>query len=465
MYSDMPGLVDPEVAFHPPPPGVSQGGQPGGFYDAFPGAAAAQQQKVTDPRLTLRSSGWPMGYAPPTPFPPSAGTIPSWAGPTSASLQPNSAASWTFGQQQYPPFNNPTFNNTPALTWGGQTPAGSYGPPLTPTGQNSAPPFGGGAGGGGGYTPWSAPAYGPPGQDGITGGGFFGAAPANGQGLGVGWGEPVGKERKQRKRTVSMKRSKSAGPSPPKNQMQRSNSFGTAAASPFGQSVFGYQPWGYYPPAYMMNGDAYGPKNLARRPRDWRADYTPRSGLAAVWPNIVGRSRSDVQEYTDTTRRSLHPLLQYHMQNPPIDHDLRENPFTVDPDNLFLNIGRPYNNIDFAQLATTPPSPFMRIFHPSLPWYIDVRPAHPNGVTVYDVLAQMYRQLMSPITGRHYWNEDLTEEDRKAITLAFQRRCGTNAQEIQRGVVQVDYMGKKVIFEGFVKAKGGMWEMKTSRYE
>lgn len=137
----------------------------------------------------------------------------------------------------------------------------------------------------------------------------------------------------------------------------------------------------------------------------------------------------------------------------------------MDPDNLFLNIGRPYNNIDFAQLATTPPSPFMRIFHPSLPWYIDIRPTHPNGVTVYDVLAQMYRQLMSPITGRHYWNEDLTEDDRKAITLAFQRRCGTDSQEIQRGVVQVDYMGKKVIFEGLVKAKGGMWEMKTSRYE
>ena len=55
MYSDMPGLVDPEVAFHPPPPGVSQGGQPGGFFDAFPGAAAAQQQKYVNATFFFHS--------------------------------------------------------------------------------------------------------------------------------------------------------------------------------------------------------------------------------------------------------------------------------------------------------------------------------------------------------------------------------------------------------------------------
>jgi len=43
--------------------------------------------------------------------------------------------------------------------------------------------------------------------------------------------------------------------------------------------------------------EPYSTLNLARRPRDWRPDYTPRGGIAALTAYLlgVGRSRSDVQ--------------------------------------------------------------------------------------------------------------------------------------------------------------------------
>ena len=45
---------------------------------------------------------------------------------------------------------------------------------------------------------------------------------------------------------------------------------------------------------YMSYGEGYDERNLARRPRDWRADYNPRQGISSFLPR-VGRSRSDVQ--------------------------------------------------------------------------------------------------------------------------------------------------------------------------
>jgi len=41
-------------------------------------------------------------------------------------------------------------------------------------------------------------------------------------------------------------------------------------------------------------GEGYDEMNLARRPRDWRADYNARQGISSYLPR-VGRSRSDVQ--------------------------------------------------------------------------------------------------------------------------------------------------------------------------
>lgn len=154
----------------------------------------------------------------------------------------------------------------------------------------------------------------------------------------------------------------------------------------------------------------------------------------------------------------------YTTQDPPILLDLRMNPLEGNALN-FLHLGRPHNNIDFAQLATNPPASHMRLFHPRLPWYIDIYEKHPNGVTVFDVLTQMWQELLSQITGRHYWNEDLSDVDRAAIAGSFQTRCNGDEVLVARGVTKVDYLGRRIIFEGLVRTRGGMWELKTRKYD
>ena len=71
-----------------------------------------------------------------------------------------------------------------------------------------------------------------------------------------------------------------------------------------------------------------------------------------------------------------------------------------------------------------PPSPFYTTRNTLTPFlfplffiagYIDVRATHQNGVTVYDVMTQMYRELMKGITPRHWWNEEVGEELRAAV--------------------------------------------------
>jgi hypothetical protein len=211
----------------------------------------------------------------------------------------------------------------------------------------------------------------------------------------------------------------------------------------------------------MQYGEGFDEMNLSRRPRDWRADYHARQGISSYLPK-VGRSRSDVQEYSDPTRRILHPLLQYTPSHPPIYHDLRDNPLR--PNTLeFLNLQRPHNDIDYAQLATQPPSSVMRIYHPLLPWYIDVQQSHTNGITVFDVLTQIWQQLHTAISGKHYWNEELGEQERAALAKAFWGRSRGAQDEVARGIMRVDFLGGKVVLMGFVRGKNGMWEMKTRK--
>ena len=167
-------------------------------------------------------------------------------------------------------------------------------------------------------------------------------------------------------------------------------------------------------------------------------------------------------DYVDPTKRSLHPLLLFTQSDPPIYQNLLETPFhssSVD----FLNIRRPHNEIDLAQLACQPSAVFLRLFHHRFPWYIDVYQVHPNGITVADVLQQIHQQLHTQIHPRHFYNEEMTDSDRAEITKAFQVRCRNDPALIRRGVLQIDYLGDKIIFDGLVRAAKGLWELKLSR--
>jgi hypothetical protein len=208
-------------------------------------------------------------------------------------------------------------------------------------------------------------------------------------------------------------------------------------------------------PAYAR-GDVFDDRNLARRPLDWRPDYKPK---ITSW---LSKNRTEIADYVDPIKRTLHPLLLFTQSAPPIYQNLHETPFHSSSVE-FLNLRRPHNHIDLAQLACQPSAAVIRLFHLRLPWYIDVYQVHPNGITVGDVLQQIHHQLHTQIHPRHFYNEALTDADRAEITKVFQARCGSDPALIGRGVLQIDYLGDKVVFEGLVRAPKGLWELKLSR--
>lgn len=123
----------------------------------------------------------------------------------------------------------------------------------------------------------------------------------------------------------------------------------------------------------------------------------------------------------------------------------------------------PRNEVDLAQLAAYPPAPVLRLYHPKLPWYIDIHQSHPTGVTVFDVLAQMSLQMQAPIHGRHYYNDVLDAADRAALGKTYKERCRGRSGQSRKGIFHVDFLGEKFIFSGLARGKQGMWEIKSRR--
>jgi hypothetical protein len=157
---------------------------------------------------------------------------------------------------------------------------------------------------------------------------------------------------------------------------------------------------------------------------------------------------------------TLNNLLLYNTREDyPITYDLRHEPEVIEI--TFLNLDRPSNNLDFCQLATTPPVDELCIWHPRLPWYIHIHAAQDNGITVKDVLSQIYDHLAEPIWSNHFWNVELSAQDREQMRAAFQYRCGHDRQRMRKGISKLDFLGFDCVFLGLAKSKDGMWELKT----
>lgn len=225
--------------------------------------------------------------------------------------------------------------------------------------------------------------------------------------------------------------------------------------------------------------DTLDKTNLARRPRDWRAAYNPRasflSNLLAL--SSFSKNRSDVQGdnsffynncnvihhriYIDPIKRRLTSSLEYDAGRPPVIHDLRHNTYgpIFHARTLTNDRQTAFSDLDIAQFATTPPARFLRLFHPKLPWYIDIQPLRPNGIIVGDVLFQLYAQLRQQILPQHYWNDVLSQQDRSEISNAYMRR--TRESDEGHGILWIDFLCDEVVFEGLIRTKGGLWEIKT----
>ncbi|KAF8071676.1 hypothetical protein FPV67DRAFT_890158 [Lyophyllum atratum] len=213
----------------------------------------------------------------------------------------------------------------------------------------------------------------------------------------------------------------------------------------------------YSPGRWFADQASLDSLNLAPRPNDWRADYTP----PHVPRNIswcLSRGMQMPAKFPAEVPYALSPLIQYTSPSTyPLRYDIRDNPSETDIQ--FLNLLRPSNDIDFYQLATSPAVNELCLSHPRLPWYIHVCASQPNGITIGDVLTQIHESLSKPINQRDFYNVDMTASDREEMSTAFYHRRG---EDTGRGMLRMDFLGSNVTFLGLAKTKHGVWEIKTS---
>ena len=150
------------------------------------------------------------------------------------------------------------------------------------------------------------------------------------------------------------------------------------------------------------------------------------------------------------------PLLKYVGPNShPIGYDIRLNP--LDNDVQFLNLFRAANELDYIQPATVPPQREMCLWHPRLPWYIYIRGDDEKGITIQDILCQIYEELSKRLRTQDYCNDVLDERTREALFTAYSNRCGNENE----GFLRMDFLDSDCLFLGLKKSRSGMWEIKT----
>lgn len=138
---------------------------------------------------------------------------------------------------------------------------------------------------------------------------------------------------------------------------------------------------------------------------------------------------------------------------------MRRDPVTSIPSPLAVAYGQSYVLIDMTHDAMHPRAETIRLYHPLLPWSIDVK--QPYGVTLAHLFITIYNNLMTPIRSEDFWNVVLTDYQRSLITEAFHSRCKSE-EDRRKGIRRIDFLGRQCVLTGIVPGFNGQWEMKTS---
>lgn len=191
------------------------------------------------------------------------------------------------------------------------------------------------------------------------------------------------------------------------------------------------------------------------RPRSWRRDFKFKSGISS----LLFRSKSVSRQpnaSTDSARLNLASVLRHDKS---VILDLRRGKHLL----TIRALDRPVVANDLMQPSTNPPTLFMRLYHPRLPWYIDIMPST-NGsyVTLEDVFMTICQFLAGPIRREDYYNDELDAEDREELKQAWESRCN-NRKERMEGVKRVDFLREKYMFQGLSRGKNGMWQLHTGK--
>ncbi|KAL5498880.1 hypothetical protein ACEPAH_1398 [Sanghuangporus vaninii] len=205
------------------------------------------------------------------------------------------------------------------------------------------------------------------------------------------------------------------------------------------------------PSASVINGFAAGPRSSYKRPEDWREGFSMSrpNPLTRVFSFGLGglSGKPTLNKLLDAKQA----LCSWDVRRPP-------EAFHVLPSG---------KQLDFLQLnegAMNPEPVRMKITHPKLPWTIHVDARSSVGgqtciVTIGHLLSTIYGELMRPVYSRDFWNDILSEEDRKKIHDAWAARCNGDHVVAQQGIKRVDFLLDRYVFEG-LRRMGDGWEMK-----
>ncbi|KAL5522914.1 hypothetical protein ACEPAF_1181 [Sanghuangporus sanghuang] len=205
------------------------------------------------------------------------------------------------------------------------------------------------------------------------------------------------------------------------------------------------------PSASVINGFAAGPRSSYKRPEDWR------EGFSMSRPNPLTRVFSfGLGGFSG--KPTLNRLLD--AKQALCSWDVRRPPeaFHVLPS------GKQLDYLQLNEGAMNPEPVRMKITHPKLPWTIHVDARSSAGgqtciVTIGHLLSTIYGELMRPVYSRDFWNDILSEEDRKRIHDAWAARCNGDHVVAQQGIKRVDFLLDRYVFEGLRRVGDG-WEMK-----
>ncbi|VDB85504.1 unnamed protein product [Peniophora sp. CBMAI 1063] len=201
------------------------------------------------------------------------------------------------------------------------------------------------------------------------------------------------------------------------------------------------------------------------RPGSWRPDFRmPRSGLEAVFKKKGKTFSIAIQERHPS---ELSPKLRYTpFSTAPVHYDMRHPPLPTPHQTHFSFSSlhnRPPTPYDLAGFATEPPLPLMRLYHPRLPWYVDVVAQDPVGVTLREVFEGIWEVMSRQVRESDYWNSEVEDEERAKIDRAYAIRCTIDPTARQGGVRKVDFLMRECIFLGLSKGREGMYEMRTRK--
>ncbi|KAG9308219.1 hypothetical protein JVU11DRAFT_12235 [Chiua virens] len=180
------------------------------------------------------------------------------------------------------------------------------------------------------------------------------------------------------------------------------------------------------------------------RPQQWRHDFKFKSGFASMFRSKPSNARNlDVADIIDSAKLDLHPFVRYSKSRPLTIYDLRREPLTL----VFRELDRPPLANDMDHSVTHPHTQYMRLYHPRMPWYIDIRANGAPYISLADFFQQLFAALNKQISKYDFYNNELDEEDRGVLTRAYLERCRHEEERLE-GVKRVDFLRGKIEWMG-----------------